>query len=65
MSPPGQDKVTKNPAVPGMNSGPPEREKFTNSGPPEVDSGPPKPDKVRPGANSGPLKWDKIIRRGA
>ena len=50
----------------GTHSGPPERGKVTNSGPPEINSGPLERDKVgSPGAKPGSLKWDKIMRRGA
>ena len=41
LSSPEQDKVTKYPLFSGTYSGPPERDKVTNSGPPEVNSGPP------------------------
>ena len=63
--PPEWDKVI-DPGPPEVNLGPPEQDKVTNPGPPEADSGPPDQDKVTsPVANSGPIKWDKIISRGA
>ena len=50
----------------GTHSGPPERDKVTNSGLPEINSGPPERDKVgSPGAKPGSLKWGKIMKMGA
>ena len=66
MSPPEQNNVTKYPLMPGTHSGPPERDKVTNSSPPEINSGPPEQDKIgSPGAKPGFLKWGKLMRRGA
>ena len=45
---------------------PPDQNKVTNSGLPEINSGPPERDKVgSPGAKPGSLKWGRIMKMGA